>query len=103
MNGKWLPDPWIWDDRALVIKIKQKGLIVLTGCGHSGIINTINYAQQLTGVKTIYAILGGFHLAGKEYEPYINDIIEAANAKHIKIETLTSTELQKTITELLEP
>jgi len=77
MNGKWQPDPWIWDDRALIINIKNKGLVVLSGCAHAGIINTVFYAQQLTKVKTIYAILGGFHLAGKEYEQRISQTVKA--------------------------
>lgn len=76
INGEWQPDPWIWDDRALVINIKHKGLIIISGCAHAGIINTALYAQQLTGIKTIHAILGGFHLAGKEYETRINQTVK---------------------------
>jgi metal-dependent hydrolase (beta-lactamase superfamily II) len=71
VNGEWKPDPWVWDDRAIVINVKQKGLVVVSGCAHAGIINTALYAQQITGVNRIYAILGGFHLAGKEYETKI--------------------------------
>jgi 7,8-dihydropterin-6-yl-methyl-4-(beta-D-ribofuranosyl)aminobenzene 5'-phosphate synthase len=77
IDGEWRPDPWILDDRALVINVKEKGLIVISGCAHAGIINTILYAQHLTGVKTIYGILGGLHLAGKEYEKRINQTVKA--------------------------
>jgi 7,8-dihydropterin-6-yl-methyl-4-(beta-D-ribofuranosyl)aminobenzene 5'-phosphate synthase len=52
VNGQWQPDPWIWDDRAIVIKLKRKGLVIVSGCAHAGIINTTLYAQQLTGKKT---------------------------------------------------
>jgi len=76
IDGVWQPDPWIWDDRALVINVKNKGLIVISGCAHAGIINTVLYAQKLTGIKTIYAIIGGFHLAGKEYEPRIDPTVK---------------------------
>jgi len=76
-QDKWQPDPWIWDDRALVINIKRKGLVVMSGCAHAGIINTIIHAQKLARVKTIYAVIGGFHLAGKEYEPRINQTVKA--------------------------
>jgi len=76
INGKWQPDPWIWDDRALIINVKNKGLVIISGCAHAGIINTILYAQQLTGIKTINAVLGGFHLAGKEYESFIDQTVE---------------------------
>jgi 7,8-dihydropterin-6-yl-methyl-4-(beta-D-ribofuranosyl)aminobenzene 5'-phosphate synthase len=67
-EGKWLPDPWVWDDRALVVNVKEKGLVVLSGCAHAGIINTISYAQQLTGISTVHAVLGGFHLADASAE-----------------------------------
>jgi len=75
-GGKWQPDPWIWDDRAIVINIREKGLVVLSGCAHAGIINTILYAQQITGVTDVYAVMGGFHLAGKECEPRIGQTVE---------------------------
>jgi len=78
MNGAWQPDPWIRDDRAIVINVKGKGLVVLSGCAHAGIINTVSYAQQITDVAKIYALIGGFHLAGKEFEnqiePTINEL-----------------------------
>jgi 7,8-dihydropterin-6-yl-methyl-4-(beta-D-ribofuranosyl)aminobenzene 5'-phosphate synthase len=75
-KGQWQPDPWIWDDRAIVINVKQKGLVVISGCAHAGIINTIRYAQQITGTDSVFAIMGGFHLAGKEYEPRISQTVE---------------------------
>lgn len=50
------------DDQAVVINVKGKGLIVLTACGHSGVINTITRARQMTGVDRVYALMGGFHL-----------------------------------------
>jgi 7,8-dihydropterin-6-yl-methyl-4-(beta-D-ribofuranosyl)aminobenzene 5'-phosphate synthase len=76
IGGEWRPDPLIMDDRALVINIKEKGLVILSGCAHAGIINTILYAQHLTGVKTIYGILGGLHLAGKQHEQRINQTVK---------------------------
>jgi len=76
VDGKWQPDPWIRDDRAVVINVKHKGLVVISGCAHAGIINTILYAQQVTKVTKVYAVMGGFHLAGKECEPRINRTVE---------------------------
>jgi 7,8-dihydropterin-6-yl-methyl-4-(beta-D-ribofuranosyl)aminobenzene 5'-phosphate synthase len=52
------------DDQALAIKIKGKGLAVITGCAHAGIINTIKHAQKVAGVQELYAVIGGFHLSG---------------------------------------
>jgi 7,8-dihydropterin-6-yl-methyl-4-(beta-D-ribofuranosyl)aminobenzene 5'-phosphate synthase len=58
----------IIDDQALVINVQDKGLVVISGCAHSGIVNTVHQAQRMSGVSEIYAIAGGFHLhdAGDE-------------------------------------
>lgn len=78
VNGEWKPDPWMWDDRGLVINVKKKGLVVISGCAHSGIVNNLRYAQKLTGGnEPIYAVLGGFHLAGDEFEPIIAATVDA--------------------------
>jgi 7,8-dihydropterin-6-yl-methyl-4-(beta-D-ribofuranosyl)aminobenzene 5'-phosphate synthase len=61
-NLNLVPDPLVKDDQAIVVNLRKKGLVVLTGCGHAGIINTLNYAKELTGEDKIYAIIGGFHL-----------------------------------------
>lgn len=66
-----MPDPLVKDDQALVMNIKDRGLLILTGCGHAGIINTIKYAKKVTGVRKIYSVLGGFHLSGQGYEESI--------------------------------
>jgi 7,8-dihydropterin-6-yl-methyl-4-(beta-D-ribofuranosyl)aminobenzene 5'-phosphate synthase len=75
-NDQWQPDPWLLDDRAIVINIKHKGLVVVSGCAHAGIINTIRYAQKITGLNDVLAIMGGFHLVGKECEPRISQTVE---------------------------
>jgi 7,8-dihydropterin-6-yl-methyl-4-(beta-D-ribofuranosyl)aminobenzene 5'-phosphate synthase len=75
IDGKWLPDPYVWDDRAIILNVKNKGLIILSGCAHAGIINTILYARKITGINNIIAVIGGFHLSGKEYEDRINDTV----------------------------
>lgn len=54
------------DETAIYINIKDKGLVILTGCGHCGILNTIKHAQKLTGIDKIYAVIGGFH---EEWNP----------------------------------
>jgi 7,8-dihydropterin-6-yl-methyl-4-(beta-D-ribofuranosyl)aminobenzene 5'-phosphate synthase len=62
-DGKnFLPDD-IEEDQAIVIHVKDKGLVVVSGCAHSGIVNTVNYAREISGIEDVWAILGGFHLA----------------------------------------
>jgi 7,8-dihydropterin-6-yl-methyl-4-(beta-D-ribofuranosyl)aminobenzene 5'-phosphate synthase len=46
---------------------------VLTGCGHAGI-NICRYAQRLTGVETLHAVIGGFHLNGPLFEPVVTGL-----------------------------
>ena len=87
--NSWQPDPIVRDDRALVINIEGKGLVIISGCAHAGIINTIRYAQQITGEAKVYAILGGFHLAGKEFEKRIEPTIK--ELKIIKPELIVPT------------
>jgi 7,8-dihydropterin-6-yl-methyl-4-(beta-D-ribofuranosyl)aminobenzene 5'-phosphate synthase len=61
-NMNLVPDPLVKDDQAIVVNIRNEGLVIITGCGHAGIINTINYAKQVTGIEKVYAVVGGFHL-----------------------------------------
>lgn len=60
-NGKFVEDIML-DDQALIISVEDKGLVVVAGCAHSGIINTIKYAEKITEISRVYAVLGGFHL-----------------------------------------
>jgi 7,8-dihydropterin-6-yl-methyl-4-(beta-D-ribofuranosyl)aminobenzene 5'-phosphate synthase len=59
-NGTFLPDK-LADDLALVIDA-DFGLVVILGCAHRGIVNTLRHAQTLTGKELIYAVIGGTHL-----------------------------------------
>ncbi|MEM3695026.1 MAG: MBL fold metallo-hydrolase [Candidatus Bathyarchaeia archaeon] len=60
-NGRLVEDALV-DDQALIVNLKGKGLVILTGCAHSGVVNTICHAQKITEIEKIYAVLGGFHL-----------------------------------------
>lgn len=55
-------------EQALVYHLKGKGLVVLTACGHAGIVNTVLHAREVTGVEKIHAIVGGFHLSAAPTE-----------------------------------
>jgi 7,8-dihydropterin-6-yl-methyl-4-(beta-D-ribofuranosyl)aminobenzene 5'-phosphate synthase len=76
IDGKMENDPLIKDDQAIILSIKDKGLVVITGCGHSGIINILKYAKELTGEDRIYAVIGGIHLTGGIFEPIIPRTID---------------------------
>jgi len=75
------------DDQALAVNLKDKGLVVITGCAHSGVVNTIEHSKKLTGINRVHAVIGGFHL--------IN-----ADKNRIKA---TAEEIEKLKVELLAP
>jgi 7,8-dihydropterin-6-yl-methyl-4-(beta-D-ribofuranosyl)aminobenzene 5'-phosphate synthase len=62
-EGTAFPRDRIEDDQSLVLHVAGKGLVVVAGCAHSGIVNTVRYAQEISGVERVWAVLGGFHLA----------------------------------------
>jgi len=70
---KWDP---IEDDTSVVMNLKDKGLVLLSGCAHAGIVNTVNYAREVTGVDKVHAVMGGFHLSGIYFEGIIDRTVE---------------------------
>jgi 7,8-dihydropterin-6-yl-methyl-4-(beta-D-ribofuranosyl)aminobenzene 5'-phosphate synthase len=67
----WHHDAEVIDDQALVMHVRGQGLVVLSGCGHAGIVNIVRHAMRLTGVPQLHAVIGGFHLSGPAFEPII--------------------------------
>jgi len=59
-SDKLIPDPMA-DDLALIVRTKE-GLILITGCAHRGIVNTVRHVQKLTKGEYIHSIIGGMHL-----------------------------------------
>jgi 7,8-dihydropterin-6-yl-methyl-4-(beta-D-ribofuranosyl)aminobenzene 5'-phosphate synthase len=60
-DGKLRVDE-VWDEQGLVVRLENGGLIVLTGCAHAGVVNTIARAKAIGGDGPILAVMGGFHL-----------------------------------------
>jgi 7,8-dihydropterin-6-yl-methyl-4-(beta-D-ribofuranosyl)aminobenzene 5'-phosphate synthase len=77
VDGTWQPDPWVYDDQAIVIHVRNKGLVVATGCGHAGVINILRQARAQTGIEQVYALIGGLHLTGALFEPIIPQTVAA--------------------------
>lgn len=74
---QWEKDPLVIDDQALVVHLRGHGLVVLTGCGHAGLINILRQARRLTEVQQVHAVIGGLHLAGPAFEPVIAPTLAA--------------------------
>jgi 7,8-dihydropterin-6-yl-methyl-4-(beta-D-ribofuranosyl)aminobenzene 5'-phosphate synthase len=75
-SSGWETDTWLWDDQPMVLNLKDKGLVVLSCCSHAGIINVLRHAQQITGQREVYAVVGGLHLTGGIFEPIIPRTID---------------------------
>ncbi len=75
----------ILDDQAIVLLAKGKGLVIISGCAHSGIINTVRWAKEITGIEDVYAIIGGMHLSGPFFEKAIEPTIEELKKINPKI------------------
>jgi len=74
-NGIEKQDP-IEDDSAMVFHLQGKGLVALSGCSHAVIINTIMYAKKVLGVDRVFAVMGGFHLSGADFDSVVQPTIE---------------------------
>jgi 7,8-dihydropterin-6-yl-methyl-4-(beta-D-ribofuranosyl)aminobenzene 5'-phosphate synthase len=72
----------IEDDTSIVMNLQDKGLVILSGCAHAGIVNTVRYAMDVTGIDKIHAVMGGFHLAGPLFEPIIDRTTEEIKKLH---------------------
>ena len=84
IDNEWIPDPF-YDDQGLAVNIKGQGLVVLGGCSHAGIINTVKYLQKVSGIQKVHAVLGGFHLSGLNenlIDPTISEM-KAINTEYI--------------------
>jgi 7,8-dihydropterin-6-yl-methyl-4-(beta-D-ribofuranosyl)aminobenzene 5'-phosphate synthase len=80
-DGKEVWDA-IEDDTSIVINLKDKGLVILSGCAHAGIVNTVRYAMAVTGIDKIHVVMGGFHLSGPFFEPIIDRTTEELKKIH---------------------
>ena len=60
--GDFVPDLF-QGEHATAYHLKDRGLVVITSCGHAGVVNSVRQAQKVSGVQKVHAIVGGFHLA----------------------------------------
>lgn len=78
IEDDWIPDPF-HDDQCIAIYIRGKGLVLIGGCSHAGIINTVRHVQAVSGIQDVHAVMGGFHLGGeneKLIDPTISEMMK---------------------------
>jgi len=55
-------------EQAMVFHVKDKGLVIVSGCAHAGIVNTVKHIKKITGIDKVHAVIGGFHLVNAQQE-----------------------------------
>ncbi len=72
-------------EQALFFNVKGKGLVVVSGCAHSGIVNTVRQAQKASGTEKVHAIMGGFHMINSKPERIQSTVadIKAMKPEHL--------------------
>jgi 7,8-dihydropterin-6-yl-methyl-4-(beta-D-ribofuranosyl)aminobenzene 5'-phosphate synthase len=73
LQGKVVPDEHT-HEHATCFNVKDRGLVVIASCGHVGILNTIRQAQEVSNIKKLHALIGGFHL-GPATPEYTDQIV----------------------------
>jgi len=73
LQGKMAPDEHV-HEHATCFNIRGKGLVVISSCGHVGIVNSVRQAQEVSGIQKVHAIVGGFHL-GPAPPDYLKQVV----------------------------
>jgi len=90
------------DDMSLIVNVKDRGLVILTGCSHAGIVNIMKHSRKITGVDKIVAVIGGFHLRVAEEKQLINTVEELASAEIVCAGHCTGFKAMKAISDKLD-
>ena len=76
VDEKWENEPLVLDDVSLVARVRNRGIAVISGCSHAGIINIIREGQRLTGEEQVHGIVGGLHLARGAHKEAMEKTVE---------------------------
>jgi 7,8-dihydropterin-6-yl-methyl-4-(beta-D-ribofuranosyl)aminobenzene 5'-phosphate synthase len=82
-EATWEPDPMIWDDQNVIVNVRDRGLVIVSGCSHAGAVNVLLNAQRLTGEQRIAGFIGGCHLTGGIFDPLIEPTIAAFSSANV--------------------
>ncbi len=83
-EGKTIADDFP-GEHATCYHVKDRGLVVISSCGHKGIVNSVRQAQAVSGVEKVHAVMGGFHLvpASESYIAQTVQELKAINPDHV--------------------
>ena len=98
VDGELVQDPEV-DDMSLVVNVKNRGLVILAGCSHAGIVNIMRQARRMTGIERIDAVIGGFHLRVAGDEQLSKTVEELSKAESVSAGHCTGFEALKAISD----
>jgi 7,8-dihydropterin-6-yl-methyl-4-(beta-D-ribofuranosyl)aminobenzene 5'-phosphate synthase len=73
-----------WHEHGVCYNLRDRGLVVITGCGHAGVVNTVRQAMEVSGVRKLHAVLGGFHLAPTD-DAYVKQSVAELKAMNPEV------------------
>ncbi len=89
-------------EHSLLFNVGEKGLVVLTGCSHPGLVNVLKRAQEVSGVQKIYAVMGGFHISGSKVGLKMGDFLRKLNVGLVSPCHCTSDDAKQGIAKIME-
>jgi 7,8-dihydropterin-6-yl-methyl-4-(beta-D-ribofuranosyl)aminobenzene 5'-phosphate synthase len=98
VDEELVQDPEL-DDMSLVINVKDRGLVIVSGCSHAGIVNIMRQAKRITGVENIIGVVGGFHLRVADEEQLTKTVKELEQAEMVCAGHCTGFEAMKRISD----
>lgn len=88
-------------EHSLLANVKEKGLTVLMGCSHPGLINVLKRAKKVSGVEKIYAVMGGFHISGLNVGLKIGEFLRELDVRLVSPCHCTSDGAKQGITKIM--
>ena len=85
-----------------MINMREKGLVVLSGCAHPGIVNIVKCAQQVSGIPKVYAVIGGFYISSKREGAYVAEFLRELGVKLVSPCHCTGVDAKNTIADILK-
>ena len=98
VDGEMVQDPEL-DDVSLIVNVAGRGLVIISGCSHAGIVNIMKQARRITGVEKIIGVIGGFHLRVANEEQLSKTVDELAAAETVCAGHCTGFEAMKRISD----
>jgi len=88
-------------EHSLLINVKEKGLVVLMGCSHPGLVNVLRCAQKVSGVENIYAVIGGFHISGLNVGLRTGEFLQGLDVRLVSPGHCTSDDAKRGIARIM--